>query len=137
MGIASVIASAVSGLAKPITGMMNKRTQRKINQDSIKGKLALQTQGDATSITLTDAEWETVGQSLQHGTWKDEYITLSVGSIINLIVVGGVASAFGHPEILEGVTVAIRELNVAMDGEVGTLILAVAFAAIGLKVWRA
>ena len=50
------------------------RHNPQFNRDTIKGKLAQSKQSDGTAITLTDAEWETVGQSMSDKSWKDEYV---------------------------------------------------------------
>lgn len=136
MGIASSIAGAVSGVVKPVAGVFNKRTERKMAKEAITGKLAMQKQGDGTAITLTDAEWETVGQSMSDKSWKDEYVTVSLVSILNMLILGGVLSAFDHPEVLTGTVAGIAALsNAGVD--LGYLLTAVVFAAIGLKLWRA
>ena len=85
---------------------------------------------------MTDAEWESIASEKQDSTWKDEYITVSVASILNLIVIGGIAAAFGEPRVLEGVSIALKALSDA-GVDMGTLLTAVVFAAIGLKLWRA
>ena len=134
IGITAIM-QAAGGIIKPITGVFNKRTERKQNSDSIKGKIAQQKQGDATSVTLTDDEWETVGQSMLDKSWKDEYVTVSLVSIFNLYVIGGIAAAFGYPEVLTGTSTAITALTSA-GVDLGFLLTAVVLAAIGMKVWR-
>ena len=131
----SVVKDIVGGLVSPITGWLTKRTERKQNKDTIKGKVVQQKQGDETQITLSDGEWETVGQSMQDRTWKDEYVTVSLVSIFNLYIVGGIAAAFGKPQILDGVSMAITALTEA-GVDLGFLLTAVVLAAIGMKIWR-
>lgn len=130
------VLSVIQGLVAPVSNIFAKREERKINKDTLKGKLQQARQGDATQITLTDAEWETVSTSLQDSTWKDEYVTVSVVSIFNLYIIGGIASAFGYPQVLEGTTEGIQAL-VAAGVDLGMILTAVVFAAIGLKLWRA
>lgn len=129
------VADIIGGVLKPVTGFLNKRTERKINQDAIKGKLAQSKQDGAHQLELTDAEWETVGQSLQAQTWKDEYVTVSIVSIINIIMVGGIASAFGYPELIDGMVIALTKLA-ELGLDIGFLVTAVVLAAIGMKMWR-
>ena len=131
----SIAKDLISGLVSPITKYLGKRTERKINKDSIKGKIVQQKQGDNTSITLTDAEWEVVGQAMADKTWKDEYVTVSVVMIFNLYIVGGIAAAFGYPQVLTGVTTGITAL-VAAGVDLGFIITAVVLAAIGIKITR-
>jgi len=135
MPVVEAIIGIAQGLVKPITGHLNKRVERKQNKDSIKGKAAAQKQDDATQVTLTDAEWETVNQSIQDKTWKDEYVTVSLVSIFNLYIVGGIGAAFGYPEVLDGTTRGIEAL-VAAGVDLGFLLTAVVLAAIGMKMWR-
>ena len=129
------IGEIISGVLKPVASVFNKRSERKQNQDSIKGKLAQSKQDDATKVELTDAEWETVNQALQGQSWKDEYATVSIISIVNAIVIGGVLSAFGYPELIDGMVIALKTLA-ELGLEIGFLITAVVLAAIGMKVWR-
>ncbi len=129
--------SAIGGaIIKPLAGVVNKRTERKINKDTIRGKLAAQKQGDEAKIELNDAEWETVAQAMQDKSWKDEYVTVSVVSVFNLLILGGVMAAFGYPEVLQGTERGIQALTDA-GVDLGYLMLAVVLAAIGLKLWRA
>jgi hypothetical protein len=52
-----------------------------------------------------------------------------------LIVVGGVAAAFGYSQVLAGVGLAVTALvNAGVD--VGFLMEAVTMSAVGLSVWR-
>ena len=129
------ILSIGKAIVQPLAGWANKRTERKVNRDTIKGKLAQGKQDDSHAVTLTDAEWETVGQSMQDKTWKDEYVTVSIVSIFNLLIIGGIATAFGYPQMLDGTVAGIAAL-VEAGVDVGMLITAVVFAAIGMKLWR-
>lgn len=129
------ISEIIKGVLSPVAGFLNKKTERKQNKDTIKGKLAQSKQSDQTDVTLSDGEWETVGQALQDKTWKDEYVTVSLVSIFNLYVVGGIAAAFGYPQMLEGTTLGIQAL-VAAGVDIGFLLTAVVLAAIGMKIWR-
>ena len=71
--------------------------------------------------------------------------------LFNLIVLGGLASAFGYPQILEGVKLALVTLNEVMvmmvtDPEtgslaseytpLGTIIVVTIFAGIGVYGWK-
>ena len=76
-----------------------------------------------------------MGQSLQAQTWKDEYVTVSIVSIINIIMVGGIASAFGYPELIDGMVIALTKLA-ELGLDIGFLVTAVVLAAIGMKMWR-
>lgn len=129
------VAEIVGGILKPVATVFTKRTERKMAKDTIKGKLAQGKQDDDTKIELTDAEWETVNQSMQDKTWKDEYVTVSIVSIFNLIIIGGIAEAFGYSQVLVGVVKAVTALT-AIGLDLGFLMTAVVLAAIGMKMWR-
>ena len=131
----SIISSIIEGVAKPVVGLLGKRSDRKQAREGAAAKLlALKESGEQT-LELTDAQWETVGQSLQPESWKDEYVTVSIVSLVNLIIIGGIASAFGAPQILAGTILAIKALTAA-GVDLGFILNAVIMAAIGLKVWR-
>lgn len=131
----AIVKDIIAGVVAPLTGYLGKRTERKMNRDTIKGKIVQQKQGDATEITLTDAQWEVVAAAMQDKTWKDEYVTVSVVLIFNLYIIGGIAAAFGHPQVLTGVTTGIAAL-VASGVDLGFLMTAVVLAAIGIKITR-
>jgi hypothetical protein len=50
-------------------------------------------------------------------------------------VIGGLASAFGYPQILIGVGTAIKSLSTA-GVDVGFIMEATIMAAIGLSIWK-
>jgi hypothetical protein len=72
-----------------------------------------------------------LSQWQQQSTWKDEYVTVSVVAIFNLILVGGVLAAFGRPEVLQGVESAVVALN-NIGVDVGTLLEVTIYCALGL-----
>lgn len=120
---------------KPVTSIITKRQDRKMAQEQIKGKLATAKQAGEQQVTLNEQEIEVVRTRGLENTWKDEYITVSVMSIFNIIVIGGLAAAFGEPRILEGVGIAITALiNAGID--VGFILTATVLAGLGLSVWR-
>jgi len=112
------------------------RTSRKRAAETAKAKLAAKKQDNSHELELNDAEWEAIGQSLQGGTWKDEYVTVSFISIINFVIVGAIADAFGYPQLLNGIVTGIVTLKTELELDLNTMLLAIVFAAIGLKLWR-
>jgi hypothetical protein len=68
-------------------------------------------------------------------TWKDEYVTVSVVSIFNLIVVGGLSAGLGYPQILNGVAASVLALT-SVGVDVGFLLEATVLAGLGLSVWK-
>lgn len=136
MSATAAFTTILSGLTKPLTKLGEKYIDRKINKDSIKAKAQLAKQGDSTTITLTDAEWETVSKTAEQGTWKDEYITLIVTSPLLLILGGGVYQSYtGDTRLISGTIDALEALKV-LGVDMGSLMYAVTLAAIGLKLWR-
>lgn len=129
----SIIDKLSGGIAQAAAGAFNKRTERKIQQDALKGKLAEKRIDSETQIELSEKEWELLSKKAEESTWKDEYAVVSVISILNLIVLGGIASAFGYPQILDGIRVAIVELNTALNGtELGGIMKVTIYAALGI-----
>ena len=125
-----------SALFKPLSDAYTANQARKIARDSAKAKIKMAAQDGNLKVELNDQEWEALGVDRENASWKDEYVTVSVVSIFNLLIAGGIAAAFGHPQILEGMVLAVQALtNAGVD--VGFLLNAVVLAAIGLKVWRA
>ena len=126
----------ITALFQPVASVLNKRQERKMAKESAKGKLALAKQEGQFNLEMKDSEWEVIGQQLQGGTWKDEYITVSIVSVFNLIIAGGILAAFGDDRLLTGIGFAMQAMTQA-GVDVGTLLTAVVFAGIGLKFWRA
>ena len=122
-------------LFEPIASIFRARTQRKAARESAAAKIKQAKVDNNYNLELTDQEWEQVSASGLDKTWKDEYATVSILSILNLIVIGGIASAFGYPQILTGTGIAIKALTTA-GVEVGFLLETVVLAALGLSIWR-
>jgi tRNA A37 threonylcarbamoyltransferase TsaD len=129
------IKEIIAGLISPVTDIIKRRQERKAAKESAKQKLAQAAQDAEYKLEFSDQELEALQTKGLNETWKDEYVTVSVVSIFNLIVVGGVASAYGHNEVLEGVATAVKAL-VAAGVDVGFLLEATIMAAIGLSIWR-
>lgn len=113
-------------------GHQDRKTQKEIAQAKIK-EATIQGQ---TQLELTTAQWEALAVAQTENTWKDEYVTIIVTSPIALLLLGGIVGAFtGDMRLIEGVTggvIAIEQTGVDM----GDMITAVVFAAIGLRVIR-
>lgn len=133
MGIASVITGLIQGVATPITGHLNKRLETKQVEMQLKGKLAEKKLDATKEVVLSEKEWELISKRAEGSSWKDEYVTVSIISIMNIIVLGGLATAFGFPEVLEGIILAIETL-VANGVDVGGLIKVTVYAALGIYV---
>ena len=125
----------ITSLFKPVTDIFVAREQRKAAREAAQAKLAQGKAEGAQQIELNKDEYEAVATSGLQFTWKDEYVTVSVVSILNLIVVGGIATAFGHPELLQGVGIALHALS-EVGVDVGFLMEATVMAAIGLSIWK-
>lgn len=125
-----------TALFKPLSDAYAANQQRKAAKESAKAKIKMAKQDGDLKLELNDQEWEALGVDRENASWKDEYVTVSIVSVFNLLIVGGIAAAFGHPQVLEGMVAAIGALTSA-GVDVGFLLNAVVLAAIGLKVWRA
>lgn len=136
MAIGEAITGLIGGLAKPVTDVLNRRTERKQAKESGQAKLALARQNGQTEVTLTDAEWEAQSVEANQGSWKDEYITIVITSPIALGIVGAVAMAYGEPRIIEGARLAATMLTQDLGLNYNLLAEATVFAALGLKLWR-
>lgn len=125
----------IASLFKPVAEIFIKRETRKMAKEQARAKLTQAKAENAQTLELNKDEWEQLAIPGLDRTWKDEYVTVSVVSIFNLIVVGGIASAFGHDEILTGVGLAIHALTTA-GVDVGFLLTATVLAGLGLSVWK-
>jgi len=135
MGIASIVAGALEGLAAPITNIFVKKIERKTAKDTINGQVALAKLDNQASVNVGIDDWERLSKANENGTYKDEYVTLSVFSLFNLIVVGSIGTGMGYawgPEMLDGVSTAITTLN-SVDGIVAQLMWMTAAAALSIK----
>ena len=126
---------AISALFKPIASVINKRQERKILKQTAMSKLSQSAQDDEQALNLNKDEWEALNVAGMDNTWKDEYVTISIISVLNLIVLGGVASAFGYPQVLTGVGTAMKALAEA-GVEMGFLMEAAVLAGLGLSIWK-
>jgi len=125
----------VTALFKPVADMYAARQARKMAQQTAKTKVELAKQEDRTALEMNKDEWEALQVQGMDKTWKDEYVTVSIVSILNLIVVGGLATAFGYPQVLEGIGTAIAALTTA-GVDIGFLMEAAVLAGLGLSVWK-
>lgn len=130
-----MIKDVIVGLFKPVTEIFKAREERKRAREAAQAKLAQAKVDQVHKLELNKDEYEAVATAGLGQTWKDEYVTVSVVSILNLVVVGGLAAAFGYPEVLNGVGIAIQALG-EQGVDVGFIIEATVMAAIGLSVWK-
>lgn len=131
MSLKDIATGLVSGVVSPVTSYLERREETKQTSESLQAKIAATKIESDTQITLSDKEWELIGKRAETGTWKDEYITVSVMSIFNLIVLGGIASAFGYPGILEGVNLAIQSIN-GLEGNMADILKVTVYAGLGI-----
>lgn len=125
----------VGALLKPVSDAYQANQTRKTARDTAKAKIQLGKQDNEYKVELNDQEWESLNVKGLEASWKDEYVTVSIVSIVNLIVGGGILAAFGYPEVLQGMATAIAALTAA-GVDLAFIINAVVLSAIGLKVWR-
>ena len=129
------LSEVFSGLIKPLTGLFENRQKRKMAKQAAIAKLTQGQQDKSHELNLSKDEWESLNVKGMGDTWKDEYVTVSVVSILNLILLGGVLTAFGQPELLTGVGIAIEAL-IKAGVDVGFILTATVMAGLGLSVWK-
>lgn len=125
----------ITSLFRPIADIILQRQKRKAAREAAQAKLAAAQAEGVLKLELNKDEWESLQVKGMGQSWKDEYVTVSVMSIFNLILIGGILAAFGQPQLLEGIALAVQALS-AQGVDVGFLIEAVALAGIGLSVWK-
>ena len=125
----------VAGLISPVTEIVKKRQDRKIAQDSAVAKLQMKALDSSTQIEFNDQEWERISAAQKQNSWTDEYATVSILSILNIIVFGGIMAAFGEPRVMMGIGMAVQALQ-ASEVNIGLLMETVVFAAVGIHVLR-
>lgn len=122
-------------LAGPILDLFRQRQARKAAKETAKAKLTQSRSDSEYKVEFTDQEWEAIAAGDLDKTWRDEYVTVSVMSVFNIIVVGGILSAFGYPQVLTGIGYAVNALTTS-GVDVGFLMETVVLAGVGLSVWR-
>lgn len=125
----------IAALFKPVASIFTAREQRKAAKEAAHAKLAHAKAEGFQQLELNKDEWEQLQVSGMMGSWKDEYVTVSVVSIFNIIVLGGILSAFGYPQVLAGIGTAIAALGEA-GVDVGFLLEATILAGLGLSIWK-
>jgi hypothetical protein len=120
----------------PLTNLGRSIVERKTNKDNLEAKIAIVKSTDATQVTLTDAEWESISKQLELDSWKDELATVVVLYPLVGIMLGSVVAAFtGDTRLLTGTVDGIKALKeVGID--MSELMLIVVLAAVSLKCWR-
>lgn len=133
--IFGVIGNVVGALAKPVASVIKSKQETKQKRIETEAKVTTAKISGQKDITLTDQEWEAIMASKTDSTWKDEYLTIVITSPILLIIIGGISSVFGYPQVLDGITLSMDKL--AGTGiDMGFLMEAVVLAGVGLKVLK-
>lgn len=125
----------ITALFSPVADIIKARGQRKAAKEAAVAKLTMASQQNVHQLELNKDEWEALQVKGMGDTWKDEYAVVSVISILNLVLIGGIATAFGYPQILEGVGIAVTSLTSA-GVDIGFLLEAAILSALGLSVWK-
>lgn len=135
----SPVLTVITSLFKPVADIFKAREDRKAASTAAKAKLEQAKQEGAQEVTLKDQEIERTLVEMQSGSWKDEYVTVSIVSVFNLIIVGGLEAAYRGPEgvpvILPGIANAMAALG-SIGVDFGFILEATVLAAIGLSIWR-
>lgn len=130
-----MIADAVAGIVKGVTGIFTAKTRRKQAQEEGLNRIQQAKVDGKNDLDLTDAEWEAVSAKSGDGSWKDEYAVVTMTAWVWVGLVGAIMTAYGKPEVLEGVSIFIR-LCTDNAIDIGMLTTTVIYAAVGLKLWR-
>lgn len=130
-----MIKDVILQLFKPVANIFQKREERKMAREQASAALAKAKQEGAQTLEVNKDIWEQLQVKGMVGTWKDEYVTVSFISIVNMVFIGGVASAFGYPQILTGLGIALTALG-EQGVDIGFLIEASALAGLGLSIWK-
>lgn len=125
----------IAALFRPISDAYVARQRRKQAQQTAKTKVQIAKERNEHQVQMSKDEWEQLQVKGMDTTWKDEYVTISVVSIFNLVLIGGILAAFDKPQILEGVAIAIAAL-VTAGVDVGFLLTAAILSGLGLSVWK-
>lgn len=131
----SVVKDIIAGAVSPITQVLTKRQERKQAKEAAVSKLQWAKQQGSQEVVLNEQEIEVVRTNALQSSWKDEYVTVSVVSFLNIIILGSIAAAYEHPQVLEGVKGAMQVLA-ATGVDIGELLRIVIYAAVGVSVWR-
>jgi hypothetical protein len=119
-----------------VTSFFTKKQEIKKARVTAEGKLAMRKETGDQNIELVDAEWEALSIKSNDGSWKDEFVTVTILAPIPAILIGAVWNAFtGNDKLLTGTLAGVEKLT-ALGLDWNMLTTAVVLAAIGLKVWR-
>jgi hypothetical protein len=119
----------------PILDIIKGKQDRKKALQQVESKIKLaqtETEGD---LVLKRHEVEALAVKGLSETWRDEYVTVSVVSIFNLIVIGGILTAFGYPQVLEGIAVSVTALEAA-GVDLGFLMTAAVLTSLGVYTFK-
>jgi len=131
----NTILSGLGVIAKPVAKVFTAREQRKTTVETIKAKTLQGKQQGETSVALSHAEWEVVGQMMQGASWKDEFVTVIVFAPFITSLLGALLAAFGYPELADASAHQLKAIA-SMNIDYGNLLMVVASAAIGLRFIR-
>jgi len=130
-----IVTDIFAAIIKPITDLLAKKQERKMARETAQAKITSARDTNATSVEMKDQEWEAIAVSMTKESWKDEYATVSVLSLLNLIVLGGILAAFGYPQVITGIQIAVQGLTL-LGVDIGWLMELVVMAAVGLHIYR-
>lgn len=137
MGLLDMITGATSAIGgaitAPIKDVMIKREERKQAHQTLQTQARMASEQNATTVEVERAHLEAVLAQQLAGSWKDEFITLSIVGIIPATVVGGVLQGFGFPGFLTGVLAGVTAL-VNLGLPIAYLMGAVALAGVGITI---
>ncbi len=127
------ILSVLGGLVSPIANAYKAKQDVKIKANEAKASITLAKQAGDLQHTLNADQWEALSKQSEHGTWKDEYVTIVITSPFVLLFIGSMWSGFtGDSTFVDAVNLGIENLkNLGID--LGYLMSIVVLAAVGIK----
>lgn len=134
--VSEIVKAMVGGAIQPIANIFVKKEERRQAKDAINGQVQLAKQQGQQEISIRASDWEIASKGQESGTWKDEYVTLSIFLPLNFIVFGSVMGAFGIESgtaAVKGSLEAIQTLT-SMGIPMGPLMTLTAGAALSVKI---
>ena len=131
----------LAGLAAPVikgvTGIFEKRENRRTAEASAKGALAVARQQGTNEVNLQRAEWEALMAKASDKSWKDEVALILVMAPFALIIIGALWAVvpWGNILILDGVNEALTRFD-AIGLDYGLLVYVVVGASFGVRIWK-
>jgi len=131
----SILKSVAGAIISPVTKAIETHQVNKTKRQELDTKIKVAKLEGNERLELTRNEIDMVRVQNMASTWTDEYVIVSLFSIVNMTIFGGIAYAMGYPLFLEGIAKGVGSLVLA-GVNVGNLITVAAYSALGITVYR-